>query len=133
VAVPEGRAIVQARTRDELSTCTTQTDGRPIYVVRGGTVQARPYSAMCLAKRLFPGLLPASLLRCSQPRSPHSEVFRPIMTRSKGKRQREVQPWRPAAPHNLKDAWEAFLYPDRVPSRHQSTRASRSQPETGSR
>jgi len=53
VAVPESRAMVQGGTRDELTTCTKQTDGRPMYVVRGGTEQARPSSAMCLARGPF--------------------------------------------------------------------------------
>jgi len=132
VAVPEGRAMVQAGTRDELTTCATQKNGRPTYVVRGGTVQARPSFAMWLAKRPLLGLLPASLLRSAQPRSHRSEVFRPPMTRARGKQQREVQPWRPAAPHNLGDACEIFLSPDKAPLRHQSTRASRSRPATSS-
>jgi len=132
MAVHEGRAMVQGGTRDELTTCPPQTDCRPIDFVKGGTVQATPSCEMSLTKRLFPGLLPASLLWCAQPRSTRSEVFRPPMTRSRGRRQREVQPWRPAAPHNLDDAWAAFLSADREPSPHQSARTSRSRPATGS-
>jgi len=111
VAVAEGRAMVQGGTGDELTTCATQTDGRPIDVMRGSSVQARPSCAMRLTKRPFPGLLTASLLRCAQPRSPRSEVFRPPMTRARRRRHREVQPWRPAAQHNLEDAWEPSSSP----------------------
>ena len=132
VAVPEGRAMVQAGTRDELTTCATQKKSRPTYVVRGGTVQESPSFAMWLAKRPFLGVFPASLLRSAQPRSHRSEVFQPPLTRARGKQQQEVQPWRPAAPHNLGDAWEVFRSPDRAPLRHQSKRASRSRPATSS-
>jgi len=34
--------MVQGGIRSELTTCATQADGRPIDVVRGGTVQGRP-------------------------------------------------------------------------------------------
>jgi len=45
--------MVQGGTDDELTTSATQTNGRPMEDVRGGTVQERPSSAMCLAKRPF--------------------------------------------------------------------------------
>jgi len=76
VGVPERRARLKGGTFDELSTCTTHTDDRPIEVLRGGIVQAGPSSEMFLDKRPFPGLLPAPLLLCSQPSSASSEVCR---------------------------------------------------------
>jgi len=97
--------MVQGEPGDELTTFATKSDGRSIEVLRGGTVRERPTSAMFLTKRPFPGLQPSALLLCAQPRSPRSELFRPLMTRVRGSQQEKVQPWHPAAPRNLDDAW----------------------------